>query len=106
MEILHQFSVILTLASVLGAGAGTFYGFRQKAVIKLYQTSNSAYIERNEQLEEENVRIKKEYSEAIAELKGRVHTLESLKTPDISGLKTVLNNNHNELLFAIKSIGK
>lgn len=105
MEYISWILTTSTLAGVFGTVAGTFYGVRQKTIIRTLELSNTTYRERNAQLEQEYARLKKEYAEDIAQLKGRVHALEQLKTPDITSLKQVLNTNHRELLDAIKSKG-
>lgn len=111
METLNLILVTLTLVGSLGTLAGWFYGSRQKATISLLEINNKAYAERVEQQDDEIKRkdeayakLHRDMSATIAELQGRVHTLEMLKTPDIEGLKGILNSNHTEFMGVIKKV--
>lgn len=88
----------LTVASACGAIAGTFYGVSQKTIINTLRESNTAYAERNSQLEENSIRLAQEHTQKLAELEGRIKGLEALK---MEPMIKILNKNHREVLAAI-----
>jgi len=89
-----------TLASIFGTVAATFYGVRQKTIIETLQASNSAYIERNKQLES----LTKEQTVKISALEGRVTTLENIKTPALEPLIHLVTANHIEVMNALETV--
>lgn len=89
----------LTIASACGAIAGTFYGVSQRTIIQTLRDSNTAYAERNKQLEDEAVTRDKENTMKLAELEGRIKGLEALK---MEPLIAILNKNHKEVLSTLK----
>lgn len=101
MIVLEQMLGFITLASTVGTVLGTTYGFRQNTVIRTLETSNKAYSERNLQLEDAYSRLMHESAGRIGNLEGRVHTLESLKTPSLDPLMHIVKHNHEEVMEAI-----
>lgn len=100
MESLNLIIACFTLASILGTISATFYGVRQKTIIKTLETSNKAYAERNLQLEA----LTKEQAIKITALEGRVTTLENIKTPALEPLINIVNTNHKEIMTVLGSI--
>lgn len=97
MEIITLLLSFFTLASVLGTIAAGFYGVRQKTIIETLQASNSAYVERNTQLETQT----KEQAIKISQLEGRLTTLENIKTPALEPLIELCTKNHIEVMAAL-----
>ena len=102
METINFVLAALTLASAFGAIAGTFYGVRQKTIITTLELSNKAYAERNNQLEQDIKRIHDEHAAAISELKGKVATLEKIKTPPFKPMMELIETNHKEVMATLK----
>jgi len=88
----------LTIASACGAIAGTFFAVSQKTIINTLHESNTAYAERNKQLEDDAIRRDKEYAAKLAELEGRIKGLEALK---LEPIVKILQKNHKEVMAAI-----
>lgn len=83
-----------TLAGVLGTVAASFYGVRQKTTITILSESNKAYVERNDQLDEE-IRRK---DILIAQQHERLHTLEQIKTPPLEPLIHMVKSYHSDIM--------
>ena len=100
-EILTLVLGLLTVATSGGTVAGFFYGFRQKTIIEILEKSNKAYEERNAQLEQDVIDLKKDYDTRISALEGQVSALEKIKTPPLKPLIELVTRNHAEVMAAI-----
>ena len=98
MDVLTVILFIFTAASVLGAAASIFYTVRANTIIATLKESNSAYKERNEQLETTNTNLTRDYSSKITELQGRVTALEKIKTPPFEPMMKLIATNHEEVM--------
>lgn len=106
MDIMVWISGGIALGSFLGALSATFYSVRLKTIITTLQDSNAAYKERNEQLDLENNRLRTETTKEISELKGRVKTLESIKTPPMDKIMQKMDDNHTEVMLSLNPNAK
>lgn len=109
MEWLNYILGGFALAAILATIAASFYGVRQKTIITTLNESNKAYKERNEQLEEERDSLKKvllerdkQHTKDLAELRGRIITLEKIKTPPLEPLMELINLNHKEVMAKLQ----
>lgn len=98
MVALEQVLTCISFAGAVGTVLGTTYGFRQTTIIKTLDQSNKAYFERNQQLEDAYTRLMHESAGRIGHLEGRVHTLESLKTPSLEPLMHIVEHNHKQVM--------
>lgn len=92
MDILTLILGLFTAASVLATVSASFYGVRQKTIIQTLRESNSAYKERNEQLETSLSSLEKE----VIILKDRMKVLEQIKTPSIEPLIKLIEQNETQ----------
>lgn len=101
---------ISTLMLAIGAGitlgglAAGFYGARQKGVIELLKTENSAYKESNARLHDENSNLKTQCAEAKAEAK--VWRDNVTQRPNIEKLITNTNKQHAEYMIEMGKVTK
>lgn len=109
MEVLNYILGGFALASILATIAASFYGVRQKTIIATLNESNKAYKERNEQLEDERDSLKEtllardeQHTKDLAELRGRIITLEKIKTPPLEPLMELINLNHKEVMAKLQ----
>jgi len=102
VDVLNYILAGFTLASILGTIAASFYGVRSRTIITTLRESNDAYKERNAQLEQQLKQITESYAADIAELKGKVATLEKIKTPPLEPMMQLIIKNHTEVMKAIK----
>ncbi|MBH1979939.1 hypothetical protein I8H89_00285 [Candidatus Saccharibacteria bacterium] len=97
-EILTFVLALLSIASIAGMIAGLYYGQRQKTIIEILEKSNSAYQDRNKQLEEAAALKEIEYNQRLSSLEGQVDTLQKIKTPPLDALIMQVAENHKEVM--------
>lgn len=86
----------LGAAITLGGMAGFFYGARQKGIIELLKTENTAYKESNGRLNEENTKLKADCAQSAAEAKMWRDNV--TQRPSIEKLISVSNKQHGEYM--------
>lgn len=97
MEWLQTLLVGLGAAATIGGMVGFFYGARQKGVIELLKTENTAYKESNGRLNEENTRLKADCAQSAAEAKMWRDNV--TQRPSIEKLITTSNKQHGEYML-------
>ena len=112
MDIINIVLAGFALAGFLAVMASYFLVVKNKTTVKTLTESNTAYSERNAQLENENHRLKEKldktmrnHAAQISELRGRISALEKIKTPPLEPLITMIVNNHSEVMSAIAKVG-
>lgn len=95
---------VFALASTLGAASAIFYAVRQTTIITTLERSNKAYEERNAQLERAIIELKADFNKRIAELEGKITTLERIKTPPLKPLIDLVSKNHTEVMQALRKV--
>lgn len=111
MDILSLILGGFALAAILATIAASFYGVRQKTIITTLKESNDAYKERNQMVEIENGELKKtllerdeQHTKDLAELRGRIITLEKIKTPPFEPMIALMETHHKEVMKAVKGV--
>lgn len=90
---------ILGAAATLGGVVGFFYGARQKGVIELLKTENSAYKDSNARLNDENTKLKADCAQSAAEAKMWRDNV--TQRPSIEKLIASSNRQHGEYMLKI-----
>ena len=98
MDILTVILGLFALTSLFASLAASFYGVRQTTIIKTLKSSNDAYKENNAILQDQLKSERAEFSKELAELRGKVSTLEKIKTPPLNSLIALVTNNHKEVM--------
>lgn len=102
MNILNYILGGFSLVGLLGLVSGYGYGIYQRTTITTLRESNDAYKDRNRQLEDQITKLTHEYSKKLAELEGRIKSLEAIKTPPYKPMMELITSNHKEVMAAIK----
>jgi hypothetical protein len=112
MDVINLILAGVALSTILATIAASFYGVRQKTIIATLKESNDAYKERNQMIEQENAELKKslidqgeQHTKDLAELRGRIITLEKIKTPPLEPLMKLINDNHAEVMAKLQDGG-
>lgn len=88
----------------LGGLAAGFYGARQKGIIELLKTENTAYKESNARLHEENTLLKAQCAQASAEAKMWRDNV--TQRPSIEKLIANSNKQHGQYMLEIGNLTK
>jgi hypothetical protein len=96
--------VFIGAGIALGGLAAGFYGARQKGIIELLKTENTAYKESNARLHEENNTLKQTCAQATAEAKMWRDNV--TQRPSIEKLITNSNKQHAEYMLKMGELTK
>lgn len=88
----------------LGGLAAGFYGARQKGIIELLKTENTAYKESNARLHEENTTLKATCAQASAEAKMWRDNV--TQRPNVEKLITASTKQHGEYMLKMGEMAK
>lgn len=88
----------------LGGLAAGFYGARQKGIIELLKTENSAYKESNGRLNDENTKLKADCAQSAAEAKMWRDNV--TQRPSIEKLISNSNKQHGQYMLEIGNLTK
>jgi hypothetical protein len=77
---------------------------RQTTIIKTLRNSNDAYAENNRLLTEQLAKDRLEFRTELASLRGKITTLEKIKTPPLEPLIALVTKNHTEVMQALERI--
>lgn len=86
----------------LGGLAAGFYGARQKGIIELLKTENTAYKESNTRLHDENDQLKKDCAQSAAEAKMWRDNV--TQRPSIEKLITNSNKQHGQYMIEMGKV--
>lgn len=101
---LQWFMIIIGIGAGLGGLAAGFYGARQKGIIELLKTENTAYKESNARLHEENNTLKQTCAQATAEAKMWRDNV--TQRPSIEKLIANSNKQHGQYMLEIGNLTK
>ena len=96
--------VFIGAGIALGGLAAGFYGARQKGIIELLKTENTAYKESNARLHEENTSLKATCAQASAEAKMWRDNV--TQRPSIEKLIANSNKQHGQYMLEIGNLTK
>lgn len=99
---LQWFMIFIGAGIGLGGLAAGFYGARQKGIIELLKTENSAYKESNARLHEENTTLKASCAQASAEAKMWRDNV--TQRPSIEKLIANSNKQHGEYMIEMGKV--
>lgn len=102
MDVLQSLFTFIAAGIGLGGLIGGFYGARQKSVIELLKTENTAYKESHTRLYDENDKLKQESAEAKAEAKFWQDNV--TQRPSIEKLITTSNKQHAEYMIEMGKV--
>lgn len=88
----------------LGGLAAGFYGARQKGIIELLKTENTAYKESNARLHDENTKLKADCAQSAAEAKMWRDNV--TQRPSIEKLIANSNKQHGQYMLEIGNLTK
>lgn len=88
----------------LGGLAAGFYGARQKGIIELLKTENTAYKDSNQRLHEENTELKQQ--KATAEAEAKMWRDNVTQRPSIEKLIAASTKQHGEYMIKIGEMTK
>lgn len=97
MEWVQTLMLLVGAGITLGGLAAGFYGARQKGIIELLKTENTAYKESNERLHTENNALTTERDQAKAEAKMWRDNV--TQRPNVEKLITTSNKQHGEYMI-------
>lgn len=104
MEWIKTLLLMLGSGVTLGGLAAGFYGTRQKGVIELLKTENTAYKESNVRLHDDNVQLGQSLATATAEVK--IWRDNVTQRPNIEKLITTSNKQHGEYMLKMGELTK
>ncbi len=101
---LQWFMIFIGAGVALGGLAAGFYGARQKGIIELLKTENTAYKESNTRLHGENETLKQSCAQATAEAKMWRDNV--TQRPSIEKLIANSNKQHGQYMLEIGNLTK
>jgi len=101
---LQWFMIIIGIGAGLGGLAAGFYGARQKGIIELLKTENTAYKESNARLHEENNTLKQTCAQATAEAK--IWRDNVTQRPSIQKMIETNQRQHKEYMGEMAKVAK
>lgn len=109
MDYINIILVLIAFATGLSTVVATAYGVSRKNYNTVLKDSNDAYEKRVEQLEgllqqaiDEQTRKDIAHAKEADDLRGRIHILESIKTPPFEPLLKLIHSNHKELITILR----
>lgn len=96
---------IFSIASLLGAASGIFYGVRQNTIIQTLKESNTAYKERNEQLDATILGLEKTIKNQDTKSKEqdtKLNMLIAMKSPDLEDVKSLIKSEATRVVKEIQ----
>lgn len=101
-SVVQWFMIFIGAGVGLGGLAAGFYGARQKGIIELLKTENTAYKESNARLHEENTSLKATCAQASAEAKMWRDNV--TQRPSIEKLIANSNKQHGEYMIEMGKV--
>lgn len=103
-SVVQWFMIFIGAGIGLGGLAAGFYGARQKGIIELLKTENTAYKESNGRLHEENTKLKADCAQSAAEAKMWRDNV--TQRPSIEKLIANSNKQHGQYMIEMGKVTK